>query len=188
VNKIGKSLDTLAREKAAGTIPAMGQIDFVDTNFGAGGAAGAAIAEVCNALAMKAVVPEDDDWTPVGQFGPGDCPALSGGGFSVKFVFEGPDDLIIVVPHADSLAYGFDKKPMKEAAYVTRTQEVRELAKHIAERTAVEVLAMAAGGATPDAADIAGKIEEILDAEIPVLDDESVFYEQLGSYSIRQCD
>ena len=101
----------------------------------------------------------------------------------VKFVLEKENEKIIVIPHKNALDYAKQQPPLAEGAYEghIRNEAVEDLKQHIDDN-----LALYSGVGVPKA-----KVMEILDIALggafgpqnPM----DTFYQQLGSYTCRQC-
>ncbi|PTX53854.1 hypothetical protein C8N43_3897 [Litoreibacter ponti] len=190
LSAIGNAIKDLSfNANAALTSPPTGETPFMDLEgiIGSDDAdLSAAGTKICNALAITKVKKDTSGgWSEGDIIGPGACTSLTDN-IKVRFVFEGEDEIIIAVPHQSVLDYGLAQgRPMGEPKYIEKlVGSARELA------AGIESAIIAELGHT-----IADQVRPLIETELDELqkktdaagDDESLFFEQLGSYPIRQC-
>ena len=187
VEQIGRAMGRMSENRSALLGHSNASISVVDMNVLKGlpdGTVGKQEAEeICDALAVAPVVggvKQDAD-----TIGARDCAGITAFALNVKFVFEDEHTMIVVIPDKGLLDYGLNNAPMEEAtsyrAVVQRdidetfANEMERLIDiHVSDADERENLKIA--------------MEALVATRNPPLAEENIFYQQLGAYSVRQCD
>lgn len=153
---------------------------------------------IAQGLAIADIQDTGGGWSRQPTIGPDDADSVEAN-LTVRFVFEGNNEVIIVVPSKETLDYGlFDgtvnppgnehSPPMNEGPYYPQLPEGRELLQDFLGRLIED---LGPGSATIDEIEAAGNT--IIEALSPDLTGntpgkEELFFQQLGAYSVRQCE
>ncbi len=185
VEKVGRAMEKMAGQKTEilaqsnGTIPTVDMNDL--KNLPNGSAGRKAAIDICEALAIAPVV-DGEKGDVIGQ---NDCPGVTASALSVKFVFEDTQSMIVVIPDTGVLKYGLEHAPMEESTSyegVVRLQIEKALAEVIDED--IENIVTDGNQRTQ----LRAKIQQRINENNPPLNPEITFFQQLGAYSVRQCD
>lgn len=141
---------------------------------------------ICNALAMAEITENGGKWTPQPDVGPKACAEIEAIA-DIKFIFENENEKVIVIPNKNALAYALQDPPLKEGAYLRAF--ARENALEVKNEVAVRWDDTDAD-LGPHKEAVLELIQQAINERFKVLEPDdklSVFFEQLGSYTCRQC-
>lgn len=141
---------------------------------------------ISGALSMSTITNTAGTWTDSAPIGPGPSSAIEAVA-DVKFIFERENEKVIVVPNKDALEFALQTPPFKEGDYIDAF--AKETGAKIVEALDAEIDA--------NHPNLASNKDEIMTAlsaaianrfpELSASQKEDVLYEQLGSYTCRQC-
>lgn len=187
VAKIGQAMGVLSEKKSEVLSHSSSSISVLDMNVLKGlpdGTAGKKEAmDICDALAIAPVVGGVKD--DAGLIGANDCPGITASALNVKFVFEDEHSMIVVIPDKGLLDYGLNHAPMEEATSY-RAVVQRDIDESFADE--MDTLIDSEVLDETQRAKLKAEMRALVENRNPTLKGEEIFYQQLGAYSVRQCD
>jgi len=186
---IGQNIADLS-DNPADPAPGSGfdeQVKAVRLSYKDSGGVGAAqMQNICNSLSMSEITEAGGTWTLGPQVGPGAAAATSIAGMAdIKFVFEGENEKIIVVPNKNALAFARQEPPLKEGGYVDDLAREHAL---VVKGEVEDRLDEAGAELGPQKDAILALIQAAIDEKFEESDSPlNTLFEQLGSYTCRQC-
>lgn len=184
IDEIGSNIDDLSQLAPLAADPADSEsVEAVSLSHKDSGQPGAVqMQNICNALAISKISNDSGEWAPVLDVGPGECDDVPGVA-DVKFIFERPGEKIIVVPHKNALAFAKQEPPLEEGNYLKAIarDEVLAISDELAE-------AMGANAdLQPHTDAIVGLLNTLIEERFPEGEPMQTLFQQLGSYTCRQC-
>ncbi len=146
------------------------------------------IAAIADALSMSVIERNaSNEWETVRQYGM-DTPDPVEQVADIRLVFEGQNEKVIVVPNQDALEYATQAPPLAEGGYAVAVvaNDVAQLLRDKVD----EILSSPAAPLAPQKAAIVSLIDSTIAELFPAQSASeklNTLFEQLGSYTCRQC-